>query len=294
MVTRPSRRSCCFWFTGPSGAGIRKAVEALQQESEGRGRKAIVVDLEDEVWNGYVRDHALDVSLHKDERGTFKQLLDEPPNYVQEIWRKAVRTSISRVNRILDAGDDVFLTFHCVYHTDKFGDFYSPVDAQILQQLPPPKRFLTLIDDIGDVAGRLRRSGHIFSTRQQVGFPSVRAAIRDLLTILEWRTAEFAVSRLLGGVVKSPAFLLAVKHPVVSAARLIYNEGSPAYISHSISDSRRYAKRTGSWPSFMHDVQNFTDTLVSNRGERDAIPIVPTAIDELRLNRSGIIEGQFM
>jgi len=200
---------------------------------------------------------------------------------------------IPEIHRTLESGADVFLTFHAVYHTDKFGDFYSPVDGEILRQLPPPDKFLTLIDDIGDVAHRLREEGQVFSTRARVGLPSVREAIRDLLTILEWRAMEFTVSRLLGTFVGATPFLLAVKHPSATATRILLGNGVPSYVSHSISDSRRQVQESGSWPGFMTEVQLFTDALAESVGSGTAIPVVPTAIDELRI-RTREVKGEGM
>jgi len=247
----------CFWFSGPAGAGVRQALPRIRDRLHQTGRRVEIVSLDDKLWSLYQETRG----PFKAEPGAFKALLDEAPPYVQDLWRQSSAVCIPEIHRTLESGADVFLTFHAVYHTDKFGDFYSPVDGEILRQLPPPDKFLTLIDDIGDVAHRLREEGQVFSTRARVGLPSVREAIRDLLTILEWRAMEFTVSRLLGTFVGATPFLLAVKHPSATATRILLGNGVPSYVSHSISDSRRQVQESGSWPGFMTEVQLFTDAL---------------------------------
>lgn len=283
----------CFWVSGTPGTRVRHALAALKDAFQKRNRLVEIVSVEDELLISFARyKHPTD-SIEREKlltdlkkSGGFKKILDEAPPIVQELWREAAESACKKVQDYLHSGD-VFLTFHAVYYADKFGDLYSPIDAGVIQKFPQPAKFLTLIDDIGDVATRLREEGHVFSIREKIGLQSVVDAIRDLLTVLEWRATELTVSRLLGSLIGCPLFVLAVKHPVQTAVRILLNEGIPAYISHSISESRRTFAKKKDWPPYMEEVQRFTDTLGNPKegkaGNNKAIPVVPTSIDELRI-----------
>ncbi len=280
----------CYWFTGTSGTRVRHALTTLASEFQ---TPSEIVSVEDEILVAFAHhSNPVDAAARQQHLanlkrpGGFKQILDQAPSLVQELWLKAAGSACRRAQTHLDTGKNVFLTFHAVYYADKFSDFYSPLDIRAFQKFPKPAKFLTLIDDIGDVADRLREDGQVFSNRKRAGVRSVIDAIRDLLTVLEWRSTELTISRLLGSLVGCPPFVLAVKHPVKTAARIVQDDGVPAYISHSISESRRKFKKTGKWGSFPSEVQRFTDTLANGEvGGRvnKVIPIVPTAIDELRI-----------
>jgi hypothetical protein len=291
------KRGRCFWFTGLPGTGIREAIGTLSRELG--GSEVGVVSLEDSVLHCYAEQFGGDRKrvngyLERLKRsGGFKQILDEPPNIVQELWRRAAPLALQQVNAHLRKGRDTFFTFHAVYYADKFGDLYSPIDVSLVKEFPPPTKFLALIDDIGDVACRLRRDGQVFSNREKTGLRSVVDAVRVLLTILEWRSTDLTVSRLLGGMVGCPPFVFAVKHPVRSAMKILSEYGPAAYVSHSISEPRRFFKRERQWPPFMKQVQDFSDRLADSLDSTGGgpIPIVPTAIDELRID-SREIDGK--
>lgn len=295
-ASRP-RKGRCYWFSGIPGTDVRKALNALTTAFPSPHGPPKPVYIEDELKLCYARTESGDdaaktkeASERLDKPGGFKAILNyEAPPRVQELWGQAVRLAARKANKYLKAGSDVFLTFHAVFFADKFGDFYSPVDGELIDLLPPPAKFLTFIDDIGDVAMRLRGEGQVFSSnREKFGFKSVEEALRDLLTILEWRASELTVSRLIGSFVKCPPFVLAVKHPVETALRVLLDDGTPAYISHPITESRRAFDETGQWDPFMRELQTFTDALVTQPNKRKqskqrVIPIVPTSIDELRI-----------
>lgn len=292
----------CFWFSGTSGTKIRHALAALQAAFAERGRSVQVVSVEDDLFVAYAEfsrpRNTTERALHLERLrrpGGFKEILDEAPAVVQELWKRAATAASAKAGTYLENGDDVFFTFHGVYYADKFGDFYSPVDSSVIRKFPAPTKFITFIDDIGDIAVRLRAEGHVFSNREKAQLQSVTEAIRDLLTILEWRSTEFTVAKLLGSLVDRPPFLLAVKHPISTAVRLLLDRGTPTYISHSITEERRMFVRTNEWPDFTKEVQRFTDHLAHGSDAHDVptplIPIVPTSIDELRI-RSGKIHGK--
>ena len=279
----------CFWFTGPSGTGIRQALRSIKNEFLKVGREVEIVSIEDELLPAYAKYNrptngskreAILQELRKP--GGFKQILDEAPSLVQGLWPMAAATAGKKISSLLRRAD-VFLTFHASYHSDKFGDFYSPVEARALQKMTPPKKFLCLIDDIGDAAAQLRKEGQVFANRSKTGLDSVIHAVRDLLTVLEWRASEITLSRLLGNLVGADVFLLAVKHPAATATRLLLNKGIAAYISHPISEPRRIFERTGDWPPVMQEVQRFTNKFIEGQANTDIIPIVPTSIDERRI-----------
>jgi hypothetical protein len=298
--TNKKKKGSCFWFTGPSGTGVRSALNKLKDAFADRERAAEIISIEDEllpVFAKYTRpsdtskEKAFLADLHK--TGGFKQILNESPKVVSEFWHTAAENAARKARKFIDNGTHVFLTFHAVYHADKFGDFYSPIDPVLLQQFPSPKKFLCLIDDIGDVASRLRGPGQVFSNRSLTGINSVIEAIRDLLTVLEWRATELTVSRLLASLMHAEIFVLAVKHPLLTAVRVLLGAGTPAYISHSISEPRRILERAGSWPSFMNEVQRFTNTLAKLETEQVSglVPICPTSIDERRIATRRTVSG---
>lgn len=293
---RANNPAKCFWFSGIPGTKVQHALAALAEEFRKQGRLTKIISLERRLCSVFARkthpnDHDARAALVKEfeKLGGFKRLLNEPPPRILEMWKEAIRLVAQEAKNDLTNGYNVFFTFHAVYYADKYGDFYSPIDALGIKSVPPPEKFLTLIDDIGDIAARLREEGQIFSHRARTGLQSAREAIQDLLTILEWRATEFTASRLIGGLINCPPFLLAVKHPVQTAKRILLNEGDPAYISHPISEARRDFKSTGDWP-LMKEIQRFTDSLSSAEVCGSLIPIVPTAIDELRF-RTVKIQG---
>jgi hypothetical protein len=267
----------------------------LKEQVENHGHGCAVVSVEDELCKTYAlqtgKDPA-DRSARESElreAGGYKRLLNEAPSFVRAVWSASIKTVDKLVLAHLSAGRDVLLTFHAVYYADKFGDFYSPVDPKSVASLPAPTRVFCFIDDIGDVATRLRADGQVFSNRSKTGLQSVVEALRDLLTILEWRSSELTVTRLLAALVGQVPLVLAVKHPLRTAERLLDGRLVPTYISHSISEARRTWHRTGSWPPFMHEVQRFTNALGSK--ETPTVPILPTTIDEFRLlERASAVE----
>jgi hypothetical protein len=296
-----TKKGTCFWFTGSSGTGVRQALTALKKGFEADDRHVQIVSIEDELIPAFAeytypsdpkKRQAYQLELQK--KGGFKQILNESPKVVSKLWHRAARHASSKARAAINKGTDVFLTFHAAYHADKFGDFYSPVDPRLLLEFPKPRRFICFIDDIGDVASRLRREGQVFSNRSKTGLASVIEAIRDLLTVLEWRATELTVSRLLGSLVGCDPFVLAVKHPVRTAVRVLLGDGRPAYISHSISEPRRTWERTKSWPPFMNEVQRFTNKLSKpdlGISPEALIPICPTSIDERRIASSRTVAG---
>lgn len=276
-------RAKCYWFSGISGTGVRSALEVISAEFRDRKLPVEIVSIEDEILRLARRTSANDLAKNPEasprESGEFKRILDEAPSAVHNLWRQAAKRASKKATQYLRSGTNVLFTFHAVYYADKFGDFYSPINVDLLQKVPKPSKFFTFINDIGDVATRLREEGQVFANREKEDIQSVIAAVRDLLTILEWRATEITISRLLGTLMKCPAFVLAVKHPVKTATRILFDEGVPTYISHPISEIRRAFEKTQKWPSFMGEVQKFTNTLAASKF---LIPIVPTAIDEWR------------
>ena len=273
---RKKHKGECFWFSGISGTGVREALHSLQTFfQEEHDRTAEIVSVEKSVLATF------NPELSWEQPGVFKAVVDEPTSTVRKLWKEAASKAAKEAEQHLNAGKDVFFTFHGIYFTDKYSDFYSPLDVSVVQRFPPPKTFINLIDDIGDVAARLRRDSHVFSNRPKTGIDSVNEAIHDLLTILEWRSQELVVSRLLGPFVGKEPIILAVKHPTNTAAKILLGQGTLVYVSHSISEARNYCRTHPDWPPFMGEVQRFSDELASNN---QIIPILPTTIDEFRID----------
>jgi hypothetical protein len=194
--SRRTRKGECFWFSGAPGTGVRVALGKVRSfVIDSVDREIVIISLEDFVWEEFKKAYP-----ERDDYN-FKSVLDQPPSKVQGLWKLAARAAMEKIQESLTHGVDVFLTFHTVYYTDKFANFYSPVDLAILRDFPKPKKFINFIDDIGDVATRLREEGQVFSSRKKSGLASVTDAIRDLLTLLEWRSQETTASRLVGTIV---------------------------------------------------------------------------------------------
>lgn len=267
-----------FWVTGIPGTYVRGALRSIADQYP---PPSSIVSIEENLVDVYIERKIGGKSDCDRVRksGGFKVIVEQAPSVVASLWSEAAKRALVSIKEQQSDGD-VFLTFHAVYHPDKFSDFYSAVNLALLSEFPPPDRVINLIDDIGDVAYRLRKPSQMFAF-QHLELGSVERAIRDLLTLLEWRISEFTVTRLVASLFGKKAFQLAVKHPVSSAVKYLTEASRAIYVSHPISESRRKWTAEEGWSPFVEDVQRFTRELGRNP---ELLPIAPTTIDEKRID----------
>lgn len=159
-----------------------------------------------------------------------------------------------------------------------------------------------LIDDIFDTYHRLSNPEEVFDEAQAVqvrtgrfrkqavgedALDDVDIALLTLETrttalerILSWRRAEIIVAESFSRQVGSRFAVLGVKHPLTVLALLLKQDEavSTVYISHQITNARRFEADNGHWPDFVHEINRLPAMLAA----RHLVGIMPTAIDEYR------------
>lgn len=199
----------------------------------------------------------------------------------REAWREAMDRLIDKIEK--EKPKHAIVSLHLVFHRD--GYLFSVVDWDFLARLRPSV-VVTLIDDVYDCEGRLRRTA----------FPPGR--LPSWQELLLWRSAEInaadqisrnlyldptyyglnKVNRLpksIRSIVKRriPHFLVAVKHPVQTLYRLLFRRSIlPVYASFPIT-------RTRKGDDSRKEIDSFRRTLHENFATLD-----PLAIDERRVS----------
>lgn len=242
-----------------------------------------------------------------------------PQDQVRQVWQEAFAKAAEEA---LKDGPDLAIVFTSLsYYRKETYEFYCPADLKWMRNwlyertkennIASAGPILTLIDDIYDLYYRLSRPGHVFDIRQLVddklednkGSEHARyrkamsLVVQSLIRVLEWRESEIQAAASLGSVWAMPSLMLAVKHPVETAVRLLLGESSvcfglgqtlPVYLSHPISAPRKENAATGNWPRFVHEFDEFVNLVRQSAIEDIHItPIMPTAIDEYRFLKDG-------
>ncbi len=227
----------------------------------------------------------------------------EPQAKIRSLWPRALQKAATKADSRADIS---IVCCSLSYYRSETYEFYSPFDIKSLKQLRP-RGILTLIDDTYDVYHRLSQEGEVFHFQELLALsdPPVRRgtralyrhainlSIQNLLRVLVWREKEIDAAAVLGRALSVPAHVIAVKHPIESAVRLLLCEASvpikgltggfPVYISHPISRPRSYMAAKGTWPGYVRNLNTMVESLRTSTRGRSLIPIMPTAIDEYRL-----------
>ena len=242
-----------------------------------------------------------------------------PQEKIRELWADAFLLAVQEATQLQnDQTPDIAIVVTSLsFYRKQTYEFYCPDDPKRLAQLQDEGRvprvgaILTLIDDIYDVYYRLSRSGHVFCIQQLVeselgsseGTEAVRykkameLVIQYLIRVLEWRESEIQASAALAASLGCRCATLAVKHPIETGVRILLGDCSrafglgysfPVYLSHPISVPRRENAKTGRWPGFVAEFDEFVrDVRACVDRDVHVTPIMPTAIDEYRFLKDG-------
>jgi hypothetical protein len=203
------------------------------------------------------------------------------------------------------------LTGHLTLYNRVRSEFYSPISPSLfLERDCIPQSIVILIDDIFDMYRRVSSEGEVFS--EPIGFERLadraQAAldyiseqhefdrrelnndelslvrlehrVDSLLRLLAWRRAETIQAELLARQLGCPFISVGVKH-CKDLFRPLFVERRPqstVYISHPITRPRQQRRVDGVWPSVVAQCNDLPSALA----EDAFLPLMPTAIDELR------------
>lgn len=212
-------------------------------------------------------------------------VLRMPKGYIREVWRESVISIAEGV------GEDqpLFLAGNAAYYLTQNRDYFTPIDLDILKELKL-RRVVTLVDDIYDIWYRLRQGNQLwdqatYQASEHTPFSLSVLAITQLLTLLDWRSAEILAAEAAASALHIPHLVLAVKHPCEVLYGIICEEKVPIYVSHPITEPRRLEQTED-----VHLVDEFKDEIAQISDElihsSTYAPVLPTAIDELRINRT--------
>lgn len=287
----------------PSGSGLRE------------GCRELIARLRDE--------YRLSVS-HQDVEDTLEGVVHAPIRQVVRrtrheairLWQEALKASITKLSD--DASEIQILSCHLTLYNGVRKEFYSAVAPTVFSDLKfRPDRLVILFDDIFDMLRSLstddpkdpRKSG-IFSASlgeppfldlaarslnlseaesldsTQTAYLRTEYKIQALTQLIAWRRAETIQAELLARQIGAEFLPLGVKNAIdglVAACRLSPQESIPLYVSHPIVTPREQWRKTGSWPDFVDECNRLPEMLARD----GCIPIMPTAIDEYRLEQVG-------
>lgn len=200
-------------FTGISGIKLWDSLNKFQIEVQAankstKGKVPVLLKVEDEmigIHKGYCEEGCSSID---DSSKIFQHILILPQPQLKRLWREAFQSAIDKSST---AKDVWFLMHLCFYHQET-REYVSLIDFELLQNFKPDF-VITLIDDIYDIHDRLREPGQIFHPISGGG-SEIIPAILDLFRVVDWRSKETMLARLLADNLGCPHFLLAVKHPL--------------------------------------------------------------------------------
>ena len=212
-------------------------------------------------------------------------VLRMPKGYIRQIWRDSVMSLTEKIGK----DQPLFLAGNAAYYLTQNRDYFTPIDLDILKKLEL-RRVVTLIDDIYDIWYRLRKGNQLwdqatYQANQHTPFSWSVLAITQLLTLLDWRSAEILAAEAVASALHIPHLVLAVKHPCEVLYGIICEEKVPVYVSHPITEPRRLEQSEDVHlvDEFKDDIAKISDELIHSP---TYVPILPTAIDELRISRT--------
>jgi len=211
--------------------------------------------------------------------GGLSFLLTRPKEILRRLWRDVVT---ARLQAATDTCDYLFLSLHASFFNNQSREFFSPIQAEHLREQLSAQGFsvkcvVTLIDDIDDIYRHLSRENQLFQLTSS-GDSHQRAveAMLNFRLALDWRSLEIVQADMLARSLACRHVILAVKHDLTVAYQALLLDRPMAYVSHPISDVRQDQR-------FVSEVQDLTGHLTTSDV---VVPISPTAIDELRVERS--------
>lgn len=256
-------------FTGQSGIDAEKCLGRLNQELN---PKAQIISVEKRM--SEISDKSFP-----------KEILLESISSQYELWQKAFGKILQDIGKSKSTNKLLFLTLHGVYYHQDKREFVSPIDPEMIRKLRGKvKALLVFIDDIYDIYRRLMKDGEMFSqVKKAEKLQALYSSTVNLITILEWREIEIAISRLIQRVLEVPMYIIATKHPASMIAKLIstpVEQLEVYYLSHPISSIRDEAKQR--IPAFLGELNVFSQNII-NRPE--TVIFLPSTIDELIIEK---------
>ena len=251
--------------TGQSGIKVKDCLNRINGELD---TPREIISLEEEIQNFTSRE-----LVH------FLQL---PRSVMIKQWKTVAEKS---VNTILSDYKDYFFTFHAAYYHQKTRGLIPAVDLKTLVKLRDKvKLVIVFIDDVYDVYRRLLMEEEMFyGVRSLTSAGAIFSSIFNLVTLLNWRESEIAFTRSISDFLNAPMFVIATKHPLLIAKRLVMEPLESLklyYLSHPITSVREKAK------TFLSD---FVGRLAQLKEEflrdKNSILFMPTTIDELIIKR---------
>ena len=233
-----------------------------------------------------------------------------PRDEVCNVWREHCRKAVQDLHE--SKKKLKILAGHLVYYNSRRTEYYSAVDLGVFRCIDgfTPHTVTVLIDDIYDTYLRLRDREWLFCDESLRSYVEERcmAAGRDaqkldadenrflvftwkmncLLGLLSWRSHELLMAESLARELGADFLPLALKQPFeVLKRRLEADNPRAVYVSHAITEPRREHAGTGEWPVSVKEINELRDVLL----EQDIIAILPTSIDEMRLEGQSNIMG---
>ena len=147
-------------------------------------------------------------------------------------WRQVVSERILGPLKH-DPPENVLLSGHAFFYRNSH--FFTPLDWKLLKSFGPTI-VLTLIDDCYDVVARIN------VIREKKG-PTTQSKV-NLAEALLWRSVEISAADLIANSFDIPHYVLAVKHPIDTGYRLLFEPLLlRIYASYPISSTRNSQSR---------------------------------------------------
>lgn len=215
-------------FLGHTGIIKRKAVENLALGVY--AHQELTQDLDNVHSRKFLRVFHLEDEILNLTGGNYIPFLDTFNAKSQlDQWTTAWEALQQKITE--SDADNVFVTLHATYFRQN--RFFSALNFEKIEGFNPDV-IVTLIDDIQDCWSRINER----EIHQPQG---TNLRLRDIIL---WRTVEIMAGDFLKRITNSRHFVLAVKHPVEMARRLLF-EGSTKriYASFPISSTRSFPER---------------------------------------------------
>lgn len=227
---------------------------------------------------------------------------------VVRLWQEAYEIALDEL--LEQEAQTRILSCHLMLYNGRRSEFYSPIGfGGADQNRRPPDRVLLLIDDIYDMFWRLTRENQLFEhgwwTAQRLqqyweeggnegpaswneelkGQLTLQSNLQILSDLLEWRHSESILAEVIAREYSSPFLVLGVKQSTEAVAQwLEARQPRSTYLSHPISRPRRQFRKSGTWPDVVAEFNELQPKLI----EQGTICVMPTAIDEYRIDRTPI------
>lgn len=265
-------------FTGISGVNVEGSIKKFIDFTQKSGHSISYYCI-----NDYIH------SIEKENKPniTWLELLTYPYAILIDLWNQALNKIISEINAENNPNKNYILVIHSCYYHQFTQEFISFVNVNFLGEFQAEK-IITLIDDVDDIHARLKLEKRIFSKELGGASEDDIENIFELLKIIDWRANEILLSRFYANQLSKDDktikhYLFAVKHPIATLFKLIFEEDKykKIYLSHPISKIRSLLFNKDFSEA---DKQTVPITHITKYLSERSICFFPTTIDEYRLD----------